>query len=392
MKASENNRFLRLFGLCLALAALISSGCAGMGGGMSLDGRSGERILDLKEERELTVEALIDRLDQARVVFIGEQHRHVGQHKNQLAVIKGLKRRRPGVTIGLEIFSRARQPWLDQWVSGRIPAAEFKKLLMREVMDPETMMVYWPLLSWARETGTPLLALNAPREVTALVARSGPDALSPGQRAGIARDLVFGPEDYKTRVARAFESHHGHVDLDNFFAAQIIWDETMAETLALYLQSPQGAGRRVVVILGNEHVYMGRGVPDRLARRFEATQARLISPLIGGDEELTARAADFAWITPPEPEKQRPRLGVVLKTDDGPGLLATSIQKGSEAERIGLKPGDRLIEMDGRKISSPMDLHRAAVSAKADAEHRLAVDRDGLRLEFKFKFKTPDGS
>jgi regulator of sigma E protease len=55
------------------------------------------------------------------------------------------------------------------------------------------------------------------------------------------------------------------------------------------------------------------------------------------------------------------------------------VQAGSAAERAGFKPGDLVLSINGRSISSFTDMQRI-VSASADDELSIAIDRDGREL------------
>lgn len=375
--------------LYAALILALAWGCAAPG--LRLAGERGvlepNRIIELKTGQDLTPGELVARLASARIVFIGEMHRHPLQHRHQLEIIKGLWERNRGLVLGLEVFARPHQDLLDRWVAGEMEEDEFKEKLQDGILNRSTLEVYFALLDWARETKVPVLALNAPRAVTAQVARSGLAGLTEKQRRDTAKDIRLGPEAYKQRVGRAFHGHATAGGLDNFFAAQVVWDETMAETLTDYLASAAGQDRQAVIICGNEHIFYGYGVPNRVARRWSGSQARILMLVPSDDEALTPKAADFVWVTPPAPPRKRLRLGVRLKADSPGELVVDSVVPGSEAERIGLEPGDKLLKMDGRPLRSFMDLHRAAVADGPDREHDLTVDREGRILKFSFRFR-----
>ncbi len=86
-----------------------------------------------------------------------------------------------------------------------------------------------------------------------------------------------------------------------------------------------------------------------------------------------------AW---PLPEN----VGIHLDRDDG--LLVTKVVSGSAAEKIGLKPGDRLGMAGGRKLHSQADfrgaLHRASYGP---AEIPIAWTRDGNVMQATLRTK-----
>ena len=382
-----NPSLVKIFVFLTLFAGLALTACAPSG--LRLAGREAPLeagdIYDLIQGRPVSFDDLIGRLAWARVVYLGEFHTHPTIHRRQLEIIRALWAEDPRLAVGLEVFDRPQQEILDQWTAGKLSEREFTDKVLEGVLDPATFKVYFPLLDWARRNEIPLAALNAPRAVSRQAARVGLSGLDDETRSMAAEEIVIGPPEYRERVARAFESHGMAQHLDRFFEAQVIWDETMAETAARFLESPLGRDRRLVVIAGNEHIRRGWGVPDRVTRRIDAARALVLMPVSAEDETLTAGDADFAWVARPEDPPQTRRLGVMLDTADG-GLVVKEVAPDSEAARIGLQPGDRLTALDGREAKTAMDLHRAAME-NPDGEHELTVDRGGRIMKFKFKFK-----
>jgi len=66
---------------------------------------------------------------------------------------------------------------------------------------------------------------------------------------------------------------------------------------------------------------------------------------------------------PPEPleELLPPQgwLGVVLSDEGTEGVTVTGVKEGSPAEKAGIKEGDRILELDGRKVERPRDIRGA---------------------------------
>lgn len=326
-------------------------------------------------------------LEPARIIFIGEIHNHPKQHENQLRIIKGLKAQGRPLTLGLELFERSSRNLLNQWLKGGIEPEKFKEEILSGILNQETLDVYFPILEYAKEQNLPIIALNAPRSVTSKIARGGLENLTEEDRRLIAREIEVGPPAYRERTVSAFTMHHGSVNLDNFFEAQVTWDETMAETAADYLSSPAGQGRRLAVIAGNEHIYSGYGIPNRTKRRYDATMMLVIAPTVDDSGDLKKGDADFAWATAPAPVKKRLRLGVSMEKAPSGGLIVKSVAATSSAEEAGVKPGDKLLKLNGEDITSALDFHRAAVSGGIKADHILTVQRGKQVLNIPFTFR-----
>ena len=145
------------------------------------------------------------------------------------------------------------------------------------------------------------MALNAPSEITRQVAREGLESLEEDDFRYIppVSEIDTSNNDYREFVAAAFGSHsgHGNFNFDNFFAAQVTWDETMALTISEFKTS--NPDTQVVVLAGNGHVIYGDGNPDRVARRLGddlIQQFVLLNPADFLTEASEAEAiADFFW-------------------------------------------------------------------------------------------------
>jgi uncharacterized iron-regulated protein len=65
------------------------------------------------------------------------------------------------------------------------------------------------------------------------------------------------------------------MSLDNFYAAQVVWDETMANNAANWV-ADRAPSRQLVVLAGSAHCRQ-EAIPDRIARRqpLRVTNVRL---------------------------------------------------------------------------------------------------------------------
>ena len=157
-------------------------------------------IIETKTGRALSPARLAADLDGTRVIFLGEIHDHPLQHQRQLEIIEALWARDRKLVIGLELFEHPSQILLDQWTRGLILKDDFKNEL-EGIFSPDILAVYFPLLEWAGKRRVPLLALNLPRKISALVARNGLTDLSDEQVRALPREIEVGPDEYRQRVA-----------------------------------------------------------------------------------------------------------------------------------------------------------------------------------------------
>ena len=120
-----------------------------------------------------TVNQLLDRIAERRVVFIGEHHDRYEDHFTQLAIIAGLHQRGKSIVIGMEFFQQPFQAALDAFIAGEID--ELELLRRTEYFDRwrYDYRLYRPILQFARQYRIPLIALNIASEFTAKVGAGG---------------------------------------------------------------------------------------------------------------------------------------------------------------------------------------------------------------------------
>ena len=250
---------------------------------------------------EVPLEEFWATLAAAPAVCVGEQHTNPHAHWAQLAVWKELVARgktagRP-MALGLEMVQRPLQGVLDDYASGKIDEPTF---LSRSAWDDRwgyDFALYRPVFELARAEGLPILALNARQEITRAVGRKGLASLSPAERKEVP-ELDLTNAAHRDFFKAATEGHSMPADgFENFYAAQVIWDETMAETAHQWAGA--AAGRQIVVLAGTGHCHEA-AVPARMSRRG-TKPAISIQPIIddgegGLAEQLAAPENDFLFV------------------------------------------------------------------------------------------------
>ena len=249
---------------------------------------------------------ILQALIQADVVYLGETHDRLADHQAQLDIIQALQRENPQLAIALEMFQRPYQSVLDQYLAAEITEAELIERSEYEQRWGFPWEYYASILRFAQDNQLPLVALNTPTEVTRQVAREGLESLSERDRQYIPpiSEIRTDNPDYRQLVQDVFSMHHGHdsgsssMSFENFFAAQVLWDETMAAGIATFLA--QKAGYQVVVLAGQGHIIYGYGIPSRVARRLggELVQRTvLLNPSEAIAAEGEGAIADYFWMT-----------------------------------------------------------------------------------------------
>ncbi|MBD2057628.1 ChaN family lipoprotein [Oculatella sp. FACHB-28] len=252
------------------------------------------------------VQAVLQDLSQADVVYLGETHDSAADHEAQLQIIQSLHEQNPRMAIALEMFQRPYQLVLDQYLAGEISAEELRQQSEFDQRWGFSWGYYEPILEFAQANGLPVIALNTPTEVTRRVADKGLGGLLESDRQWIPpeSEIRTDNDQYRQMLQEVFAGvHHGHGNggsFDNFFLAQVLWDETMAEGVADFVA--ENPDHQVVVLAGRGHIVYGYGIPDRVARRLAGAEFSQRSLLLHPPEDLVnedsaegVAIADYFW-------------------------------------------------------------------------------------------------
>lgn len=237
-----------------------------------------------------------------QVIYLGETHTSEADHQAQLEIIQALAEQQPEadkLVVGLEMFQRPFQPVLDRYLAGEISEADMIAQSEYETRWGYDWELYAPIIRYAKDNQIPLVALNTPAEVTRQVAREGLKSLSGDALTYIppVEEIDTTDQAYREAVSSVFSAHGGHghsLDFENFFAAQVLWDETMAEAVVSQLAADDTA--QVVVLVGEGHIAYDYGIPNRVERRAPDVQQASVR-LVPAAEEQAADFADYFWLT-----------------------------------------------------------------------------------------------
>lgn len=329
--------------------------------------------LDMVDLRyPLPVDEMLPRLDSARVVYIGEQHDRYGHHLAQLELIRQLHQRNPNLAIGMEMFQRPFQEHLDAWLAGEIDEREMLRRTEWYERWKFDYRLYRPILAYAREHGIPVLALNAPVELTRRISAVGIDGLDTKERERIPFQIDRSDKAYEQRLRATFESHPPSTSrkFERFIDVQLTWDESMAEAAAGYLaRNPQS---RLVVLAGTGHLSYGAGIPRRAARRVDHEYA-IVLPADG--IQVEPWIADFLVFPVNATLPAAGMLGVSIDDSATQGVRIEVVVPGGAADKAGLRKGDRIAQLDGQAITSYADLRLALLDRRPGDAVSVAVER-----------------
>ncbi len=281
-----------------------------------------------------TLSAVIEKLPQKKIAYVGEEHDKFAHHQVQLEVLHGLYRQTPKIAVGMEMFQRPSQKMLDDYIAGIIDERTFLK---RSEYFKQWGMDY---------------NLYKPMD-----------------------------EEYRARLKEVF-AEHGQAKEKNFeffYQAQILWDETMAESIDAFLK--KNPDFRMLVLAGAGHLQYGAGIPKRSFRRNGFDYAIVLT-----DAEVKKGIADFIVFPAESKGPTAPRL-MVLLDEQNQKVRITGFAKDSVAENAGLKVGDTLIALDDYPVSTIEDV-RIDLFYKLPRETlKIKAGRGDQELEFNVRLQ-----
>ncbi len=310
-----------------------------------------------------------------KIIYVGETHDLFSDHVMELEIIKDLHRRGKKVAIGLEMFQKPFQEIVDEYIEGKIGEKEFLKgteYFKRWGFDYH---LYRPILLFARAEKIPVVALNQRQEIVDKVFRGGLGSLSEEERKSVPSQMDFSDEAYEQRLRKVFLEHRDvenfkTSNFDFFYEAQVLWDETMAESIDRFLRTHPND--QMVVLAGSGHLAYGSGIPKRMARRTGYDYAIILN-----GAHFEKGIADFVLLPGSIPGVTSPRLMVLLKEEAG-RVEITGFPHGSASGKAGMKVGDIIVAIDHTSIHSIDDVKIDLLTRKKGEKVKVRALRRGL--------------
>ncbi len=314
----------------------------------------------------------MDLVADKKIIYVGETHDRFSHHVAELEIIRDLRRRGKRIAIGMEMFERPFQHVLDAYIEGRIDERALLRgteYFKRWAFDYH---LYRPILLFARSEHIPVIALNQKKEIVEKVFHSGLDSLSAEEKQLVPSQMDFSDSAYRERLRAVFVGHKtaGAENFDRFNQAQILWDETMADSIARFLETHPD--HHMVVIAGSGHLQYGSGIPKRAARRIGGDYAILLN-----DVDPEPGSADFVLYPGTVPEETSPRLMVLLEENIG-RVEITGFPRNSVSQKAGMRQGDILLAIGGSPVHTVDDVKIDLLYRKRGEKVNVTVLRNAL--------------
>jgi len=296
----SGNAHIRFFIICICMVFPLSflfTGCSTPPKKLMIEdiqrGFYPESIIDTKYQDPISFEMLIDRLSDIQLIYVGERHTDQNHHDLQLKVIKSLYELHPDLQVGMEMFANTYQHILDQWSDGQLDESEFLMKTHWYANWRYPFELYRDILLFIRENNISLVGLNIPFHIPSKIATGGINNLLEHDRKFLPETINTDIEAHRQYVKRIWQKHNlrGRDNFENFYEAQCVWEDTMAEVVAAY------SGEKPMVILaGNGHIIYKFGIPVRAFQKNPVT-FKTIYPVAAGNS-VKLDYADYIWVTP----------------------------------------------------------------------------------------------
>ena len=246
----------------------VGTACSNFNSRLPLPKVGGPIPVSAPHEQTPAERAYWDQLALARIIYIGETHTSNADHEYQFEVLRGLKARGVAYTIAWEMFDSPQQPLLDAW--------QLRRVSTDSLLDKTDFQRHWgtfsvmyeKILRWSQAEGIPSLALNAPPALGHKLAQGQP--LDPAEQQMLPTDFRPLPGGYEHFTEQMGQNPHPGASLENYYKAQLLWDQTMATRIVDYINAhPE---RKVIVLLGRGHIDGGYGVPAFVSQKTDAPQ------------------------------------------------------------------------------------------------------------------------
>jgi Do/DeqQ family serine protease len=232
------------------------------------------------------------------------------------------------VGINTAIFSRSGG---SQGIGFAIPS-NMVRVVVESALQGGRVRRPWLGVSVQTVTSDLAEGLDLPRSRGALIAEITPG--SPADEAGLREgDVVLRIDDQPVRDADALRYRIATKGLDEVAEFEV-WRDDARRTLEVDLQPPPEEPPRNTTKLSGDHPFAGATVEN-------------LSPAVAQESQMRATS----------------------------GVVVRETESYSPARRVGLRPGDIILEINGQRLSRVADLERA-VQSRARV-WRLAIKRGG---------------
>jgi uncharacterized iron-regulated protein len=244
-------------------------------------------IYSTKTGKKVKPEVIVKEMENADVLFFGEEHNDSIGHQLQLMLFKLMfKRFGEKAIVSMEMFDRDVQHIMDEYLSGLIKKSYF----LKDSRKWSNYKDYQPMVEFAKANGLDVLCANAPFRYVNVASKKGIEGLM--KLSDLAKTALAPlPYKYAEGAYKAkLDALMGHDPNDpnskpayNMIPGQSLWDATMAYSIFQKRQKRPDA--KILHLVGRFHVDEYFGIVQRLSE-FDPEAKVLVISLEGNLESF----------------------------------------------------------------------------------------------------------
>ncbi len=208
------------------------------------------KIYDVKKQKSISIDDIIDDMEHADVLFFGEDHNDSVGHHLEAELFKKLDSKYPRkVALSLEMFQTDVQLEVDEYLAGLISEKNFVK----ESRAWGNYKDYRPLIEYAKQNSLKVIAANAATRYSNAVTLNGLKVLEKFPKASFG---FLPPLPVDTAQGRYYEKFTATLGGHNMgtmkiYQTQNLWDATMAWSINRFIKANKGI--KVLQLNGRFH-------------------------------------------------------------------------------------------------------------------------------------------
>lgn len=256
------------------------------------------QIIETKTGKELLLDDLVEKLSNSDIILFGEEHDDEVGHRVSRDLYSRLVSKSKRI-LSLEMLERDQQTITDEFIFYGLSESQF---LNSTVHWKNFKDDYFPLVKIARDNKLKVVCANPPRRFVNQVAKSGMIAYKsfpPHTRIWMPEPSLlstFQSAEYLERLRELLGAHsHGSLNsTENFFLAQSVWDQGMADAISWERYS---TGLPIFHLNGRFHSDREGGLTFRLRKMGHNPLVLSSFPKGKENPEEFAKIADFVILT-----------------------------------------------------------------------------------------------
>ena len=335
-----------------------------------------DQIIETSTNKVVSISDIVNKNSATDVFIIGEYHDNYECHKFQRDFIETLYKKYPKIVIGFEFFLRNQDSILERWRTGKITEDE---LLKKTGWYKRSSLSYGytkMIMDVIKKNKIKVIGLNIDRKIVHKVATMGFNSLSKEEKKLFPTINIYNREhEYFIKTIFAKIAIQVPLWFKNMYNAQKCWDVIMAESMRKVLSIKKYKKYKGIIIAGSAHVSYKLGIPFRykaakkslrlttivpvhLPLKKDKSEGEGMSPMMkmmAGNLKPVAifsrGLGDYIFSVRQPEQSYFPVLGIRGSLNNGQ-FVVSRVNKGSIAEKNGVKKGDVIISIDGSRVNS----------------------------------------